>query len=44
MAKEFRAVARVDDIEAGTLACVRLGDVEITLARVGEIVAELLPS
>ena len=36
MAKEFRTVARVDDIEAGTLACVRLGEVEITLARVGE--------
>ena len=36
MPEEFQAVARADEIEPGTLACVRLGEVEIALARVGD--------
>ena len=36
MAKEFQAVARADEIEPGTLACVKVGDVELALARVGD--------
>jgi nitrite reductase (NADH) small subunit len=40
VANEFRAVAKVDEIEPGTLACVRLGEQELTLARVdGEFYA-----
>jgi nitrite reductase/ring-hydroxylating ferredoxin subunit len=36
VAKEFRAVARADEIAPGALACVRIGDVELALARVGD--------
>ena len=32
MAKDFQAVARADEIEPGTLACVRVGEVELALA------------
>ena len=32
----FQAVARVDDIEPGTLACVRIGERDLALARVGD--------
>ena len=36
MAKDFRAVARVDEIGPGTLACVKVGELELALARVGD--------
>jgi len=32
----FQSVARVDEIEPGSLACVRVGEQELTLARVGD--------
>jgi len=32
----FEPVARVDEIEPGTLACVRVGERELALARVGD--------
>jgi len=36
VAKEFQAVARADEIAPGTLACVRVGEVELALARIGD--------
>jgi nitrite reductase (NADH) small subunit len=36
VAEGFEAVARVDDVEPGTLACVRVGEQELALARVGD--------
>ena len=37
MAKEpFQPVARAEDIEPGSLACVRVGEQDVTLARVGD--------
>ena len=40
MAKEFHAVASADEIEPGTLACVRVGEEELALALVdGEFYA-----
>ena len=33
---EFHAVARADEIEPGSLACVRVGDQDVTLARIGD--------
>ncbi len=32
----FQPVARVDEIEPGTLACVRVGEIELALVRVGD--------
>jgi nitrite reductase (NADH) small subunit len=34
--KEFRVVARADEIEPGSLACVKVDDTELALARVGD--------
>jgi nitrite reductase/ring-hydroxylating ferredoxin subunit len=36
VAKEFRPVARVDEIAPGTLACVKVDDVDLALARIGD--------
>ena len=36
MAKDFQTVARADEIEPGTLACVKVGEAELTLARIGD--------
>ena len=36
MAEQFLAVAKVDEIEPGTLACVRIDEQDITLARIGD--------
>ena len=36
MAEHFQAVARADEIEPGTLACVRVGEQEIAIARIGD--------
>jgi nitrite reductase (NADH) small subunit len=40
VAKEFQAVAKVDEIDPGTLACVRVDEEELALARIdGEFYA-----
>ena len=36
MAGAYEAVARVDELEPGRLACVKAGETEIALARVGD--------
>ncbi len=36
MSERFETVARVDEIEPGTLACLRVGEQEFALARVGD--------
>jgi nitrite reductase/ring-hydroxylating ferredoxin subunit len=36
VAEQFVPVAKVDDVEPGTLACVRVGEQEIALARIGD--------
>lgn len=36
MPKEFQAVARADEIAPGTLACVKLDDLELAIARIGD--------
>jgi nitrite reductase/ring-hydroxylating ferredoxin subunit len=41
VAKEFRAVARVDEIEPGTLACIRVEEQDLALARIGDEVYAL---
>jgi len=33
---EYEAVARLDELEPGSLACVRVGERELALARVGD--------
>lgn len=33
---DFQPVARADEIEPGSLACVRVGEQDVTLARVGD--------
>ena len=38
MAEKFTPVARLDEIEPGSLACVKVGETELALARVdGEV-------
>jgi len=40
VAKEFQVVAKVDEIDPGTLACVRVGEEELALAQIdGEFYA-----
>jgi nitrite reductase (NADH) small subunit len=34
--KEFRTVARADEIEPGTLACIRVDEQDIAVARIGD--------
>ena len=36
MAESFVAVAKVDELLPGTLACVRVGEEEIAIARIGD--------
>jgi len=36
VAKDFHAVARADEIEPGTLTCVRVAEQDLALARVGD--------
>ena len=36
MAKDFQTVALANEIEPGTLACVRVGEIELALVRVGD--------
>jgi nitrite reductase/ring-hydroxylating ferredoxin subunit len=36
VAREFRAVARADEIAPGTLACVKVDELELAVARVGD--------
>ena len=33
---EFQRVARLDELEPGTLACVKVGEQDVALARVGD--------
>ena len=36
VAERFQPVAKVDELEPGTLACVRVGEQDINLARIGD--------
>jgi nitrite reductase/ring-hydroxylating ferredoxin subunit len=36
VAEQFLAVAKVDDIEPGTLGCVKVGEQDVVLARIGD--------